>query len=49
MVKRYNYFIYETWMFEYIETAMASQHIHIYDNVEDTKKALVETYKKLTM
>ena len=50
MVKRENYFINETLMFEYIiETVMTSQHIGINDNHEDNKKAAVERCKKLTI
>jgi hypothetical protein len=49
MVKRENYFINETFMFEYIETVMKSQHIGINDNLEANKKAVVERCKKLTI
>ena len=49
MMKKKNYFINETLMFEYIETGMTSQHIGINDNLEDNKKAVVERCKKLTI
>ena len=49
MVKRYKYFINETWMFEYIETVMTSQHNDITDNLEDNNKVVVERCKKLTI
>ena len=48
-MKRWNYFINETLMFEYIETVMISQHIGINDNLEDNKKVVVERCKKLTI